>query len=189
MIILIINQNRILTFKRKCQTPVTADIDRPMSGKIAMRLVKPPARSVHVFRRFCVIKGKELPPKPLRMFWLNTCLRPMPEKSLNAFMSKAFYHQSKCIALLYRRSRLVLWACLIAVRSGCGVPATLARILCQSRSLTRPMKDSRRRLRRRQKKPRCRPHRAGYGDIVGATTARRASPHCDVAEPNNTSFR
>jgi len=39
VIILIIDQNGIFAFKRKSQTPIPADIDRPVTGEFTFQLM------------------------------------------------------------------------------------------------------------------------------------------------------
>ena len=75
-----------------------------------MQLMKPPARSIHIFRSFRVIKSEELSSKSPSMFWLNTCLRSKSEKSLNTFMSKAFYHQVEVYSTAIQAVKTILRA-------------------------------------------------------------------------------
>ena len=48
MIILIIDKHCIGAFEGKSETPISADIDRPVPYEITLKLVKSPTRSVHI---------------------------------------------------------------------------------------------------------------------------------------------
>lgn len=60
MIILIIHQNGILTFKPKSQTPVSIDLDGPVTSQLALQRVQIPSGEVHAVRASGAIQNCQL---------------------------------------------------------------------------------------------------------------------------------
>jgi len=92
MIILIIDEYDVLVVKRKRQSPISADINRPVAFQFPMQRMESPARRVHIAGPSGVIKSKELPSQLFGVLRLNTGFRTAPKKSLDTGMSKALYH-------------------------------------------------------------------------------------------------
>jgi hypothetical protein len=60
MVVLVVHQDRIVTFKSKGQSPVAVDPDRPVAFKVTTQRVESPAWNIHVFRQLRPIKmGKQ----------------------------------------------------------------------------------------------------------------------------------
>lgn len=92
MIILVIDKNGVVAVKTECQPPISANFDRPVPGKITMKLMEPPSGSIHIFRSGGTIKSKQLNAQFLSMLWLNSCLRSCLKELFYPTMSKALYH-------------------------------------------------------------------------------------------------
>src|SRR5258706_6928852 len=92
VIILVIDQNGIITLKLKCHTPISADIYRPMSCELAPQRMKTPARSIHVLGLHRIIEGEKLPSQLIGVFWLNTGFRTIFKEPLNATVPEALDH-------------------------------------------------------------------------------------------------
>jgi hypothetical protein len=60
MIVQIIDQDRILTFKLECKAPVSTDTDRPMISEFSRKRMKFPSWSVHVDRAPGIVESKQL---------------------------------------------------------------------------------------------------------------------------------
>ena len=92
MIVLIVDQDRVGSLKRESQPPVTTYIDRPMTGEIAVKLVKSPAGSVHIFGTNRIIKSKQLNTQLLSMLRLNARLRSGLKELLDTTVSEVLDH-------------------------------------------------------------------------------------------------
>ena len=64
MIVLIVDEDRVLIFEPKRQTPVSAHADCPVIGQRSGEPVKLPARGIHICRSSCVIQRKQLKTQP-----------------------------------------------------------------------------------------------------------------------------
>jgi len=56
---LIIDQDRISILEFKSQAPVSAYIDRPMTGKSARESMEAPVRSIHIFWPGSIIQSEK----------------------------------------------------------------------------------------------------------------------------------
>ena len=81
MIVPIIYQNGIVSFKSECQSPVPIYGYGPVTFKVACKRVQLPAGGVHIVHiqwGGCIIKAGKLQPEPVSMAELNpglgTCL-------------------------------------------------------------------------------------------------------------------
>jgi hypothetical protein len=92
MVILIIDQNRVLAIEHECHAPIAVDRPRPMAFERAVQWMKLPAGSVHVFRRSCIIQREKLLPEPFGMARLNLRLRPGAKELLDTFVPEALDH-------------------------------------------------------------------------------------------------
>jgi len=92
VIVLIIHKHDVFTVKREGQTPVAADIHRPMTLQITVQSMQPPAGRIHIFRNFGVVQREELFAKPFCMLRLDTRLRACLEEPLYAPVPEASYH-------------------------------------------------------------------------------------------------
>jgi len=98
VIILIIDQDRILAFKRECELPVSAYVYRPVTGKLTFQLMETPTWSIHILSPFCIVESKKLTSKFFSVFRLNARFGTGLKEPLNTSMPKGFYHQHYCIA-------------------------------------------------------------------------------------------
>lgn len=92
MVVAIIDQNGVFSFKREGQSPVAADIYGPVTFEVAMERMQSPSRSVHVFRRFGIIKGEKLFPQSFRMTGLNLRPRSAPKEQFESLVAEASDH-------------------------------------------------------------------------------------------------
>lgn len=92
MVILIIDKDGVGAFEGKCQTPISANIDRPVTREITMKLVKLPARSVHILGPNRIIKGEQLNTQFLRVLRLDTSLRSCLKELLDTAMPEVLDH-------------------------------------------------------------------------------------------------
>ena len=92
MVILIIHENRVLTFKRKYQPPIPADADCPMPLKVSMEWMQSVTGSIHIRRLAghvqCCKQDSKLP----RMRGLNSSLRSGFGKKPQPFVPVAPNH-------------------------------------------------------------------------------------------------
>ena len=58
VIILIIDENRIFAFECKCESPITADIYRPVAIEFTSQLMQTPPWSVHIFSHPRIVQSK-----------------------------------------------------------------------------------------------------------------------------------
>jgi len=100
VIILIIDQDRILAFKGERETPIATDADRPMFRQRTFQRMKFPTRSIHIGRTLGVIKSKKLSAKPVLMFGLDSTSRPCAKEPFDTAMPEALNHCVKCIDTL-----------------------------------------------------------------------------------------
>ena len=92
VVVSIVHEHGIFTLEGECQTPVAADIYRPMPLKLAEQGVQSPARRIHVLWRLRIIQRKKLLPQPLGMVRLDFRLRSSPEELLDTLVPEALYH-------------------------------------------------------------------------------------------------
>ena len=92
MVVAIVNQNGVFSLKCEGESPIAADIHRPVTFEIAMKRMKPPSRSVHIFRRSGIVQGEELFPQPFGMTGLNLRPRSAPEEQFDSLMAEASDH-------------------------------------------------------------------------------------------------
>jgi len=82
VIVPIIHQHGVFTVKREGQTPVAANIHRPMSFQITVQSMQPPARRIHIVRGFGVVQRKKLFSKSFCVLRLDARLRACLEEAL-----------------------------------------------------------------------------------------------------------
>lgn len=92
VIILIVNENRVLAFKSECQAPIAVHLHRPMVFQIAAQGVQFPSRSVHVPCRPGAIQLKELNRQFGGMGRLNSSFASGQEESFDAGVPEALNH-------------------------------------------------------------------------------------------------
>src|SRR5437879_12133037 len=101
VIILVIDQYGIITLKLKSQTPIAADIYRPMPRKLTSQRMETPARSINVLRLHRIIEGKKLPSQLIGVFRLNAGLRTIFKGLLNSTVSVGCAYLFYLITTLY----------------------------------------------------------------------------------------
>jgi hypothetical protein len=92
VIVLIIHEDCVLALKLKRQTPVPADADCPVILELAGETMKPPPRSIHIFRPLGIVKCEQLQPKLVGMLRLNAGFRPGFKELFQATVAKALDH-------------------------------------------------------------------------------------------------
>ena len=92
VVVLIVNEDSVLTLKLERQTPVSADADRPMILEFPGQRMKLPSGSVHVARLPGVVEGKQLQAQPARVLRLNPGFRSGAEELLHTPMPEALNH-------------------------------------------------------------------------------------------------
>ena len=93
MIVSIIYKDRVAVVECKRQSPVTANIDRPVAFQNTSQWMKPPPGSVHVVWPFGIVQCEQLLAKPFGMLGLNTGFRSFRKELLDTSVSKALYHR------------------------------------------------------------------------------------------------
>lgn len=86
MVVLVINQHRILALKSKGQPPIAIDPYRPMTIHAAGKGMKSPARDIHLLGRASLVQGCELPIEFFGVMRLNTCLAALLKKRLKSLV-------------------------------------------------------------------------------------------------------
>lgn len=92
MVVLVIDQDRVLFIKGEGQAPVAADFDGPMALEITRQSVQRPAWHIHIRGRLCVIQKLKPVCKPLGMSRNDASLASCPEELLDARVPEAFDH-------------------------------------------------------------------------------------------------
>ena len=92
VVILIIDEYRILALKGEGQPPVAADSHRPVSFEIPFQRMPAPTIPVHIQGRRCQIQGGQLDAQSGGVFWLDARPRASPEKLLDAAMAESPDH-------------------------------------------------------------------------------------------------
>jgi len=82
VIILIVHQDCILTFKPECQPPVSTDLDSPMTCQFPLKRVKIPARHIHSAGTGGAIQGGHLVFQLPGVSRVDACFRAVPEELL-----------------------------------------------------------------------------------------------------------
>ena len=72
MIVFIVNDLGIYTFKAKGYPPIPTDIDSPGIRPISFEFVKPKARKIHILRLLCGMKPAKYQSEPLSMRALDS---------------------------------------------------------------------------------------------------------------------
>jgi hypothetical protein len=105
MVVLVIHQNGIDTFKFESQTPIFIDPYCPMVLQVAFQRMKSPVGQVHLGRFLSSVQFCQLKAQSHRMLGLYASLRASVEKLLQPFVAEGFYHFLS-IALLYEESAM-----------------------------------------------------------------------------------
>jgi hypothetical protein len=92
VIILIVHEDRVLTFKPERQAPVSADADCPVISELAGEAMKSPPRSIHIFRPLGIVKREQLQAKLVAVLCLNAGLRPHLKELFQATVAEALDH-------------------------------------------------------------------------------------------------
>jgi hypothetical protein len=89
VIITVIDQDHIVTVESKGQPPVSANLNGPLTCKLAFEWMKPPPRWFYIARTCSGIQHGELKTQPRGMGWPDSSLRAATEEILQAGVSKA----------------------------------------------------------------------------------------------------
>src|ERR1035441_3299232 len=100
VVILVVDENRVLALKSKCQAPIAVHFHGPMALEIAVQRVQSPSRSIHISCRLGSIQLKELNREFSGMGRLNSRLASGGEESFDAGMPEALNH-AYSVALHY----------------------------------------------------------------------------------------
>ena len=92
MVILVIDENRVLALERKREPPVPAHPHGPVPLKVALEWVQAVAGRIHVGRAGGRIQSGQDPSETVCVFWLNASLRAGFGKLLDAFVPIALKH-------------------------------------------------------------------------------------------------
>jgi len=92
VIILIVDENRVLTFKLERQSPIPADTYSPVILELPRQQMKFPSWSVLVAWLACIVKGKQLQAQLAGVLRLNPRFRSGAEEPLHALMPEALDH-------------------------------------------------------------------------------------------------
>jgi len=92
MVVLVVNENRVLALECKCQAPITVHLHGPVVFESSAQWVQSPSRSIHVGSRFGSIQLKELDREPAGMGRLNPCFASGREESFNTGVPEALDH-------------------------------------------------------------------------------------------------
>jgi hypothetical protein len=89
VVILVIDQHGVLSFKHKGHAPVSVDPYRPVT--VSQRM-QPSAGNVHVARLLCLVQALKLRTQARRMMRLNASLAARAEEQLQTLVAKASDH-------------------------------------------------------------------------------------------------
>src|SRR5271169_4537867 len=92
VIVLIVDEDCILTFKPERQTPVPANADRPVIPEFPGQPVQLPSRGIQVRWLARIVEREQLQAQPAGMLRLNPSFRSRAEKPLHAPMPEALDH-------------------------------------------------------------------------------------------------
>ena len=92
VIVLIVDQNRILSFKSKRHPPVATHRHRPMALQVSFQRMQTTARGIHIFGSTSHVERGQQPPESFGMFWLDPRLRTSLGKFLEPLMPVTEYH-------------------------------------------------------------------------------------------------
>jgi hypothetical protein len=92
MVILIIDQDRVLAVEHERQAPIAVDRHRPMVFERTVQRMKIPAGSIHIFRRSGVVHREKLFPQPFGIVGLDLRLRTRAKELLDTFVPEALDH-------------------------------------------------------------------------------------------------
>ncbi len=92
MVVAIVNEDGVFSFKGEGESPIAADTHCPVTLEVAMKRMQPPSGSVHVFRSSGVVEGEKLFPQPFGMTGLNFRLRSASEEQFNSLVAETFDH-------------------------------------------------------------------------------------------------
>jgi hypothetical protein len=96
MVVLIIEQDYILSREHESQSPIAGDLDGPVVGKVGFQWMQVVSRTIRIIRGLSIIQHEKALTKFIRMFRPDTRLAACPVKLLQPFMLEALNH-----ALLY----------------------------------------------------------------------------------------
>ncbi len=92
MIVLVVDQNYVLAFKREGKPPISTDTHRPMTSKVPKKRVQAITGSIQIARAFCRIERCKQNSDSLRMSRLNSSLGAGFRKTLQPLMPEAANH-------------------------------------------------------------------------------------------------
>ena len=92
MVVLVIDEDRVLALKRKCKPPVPADPHRPVTFQFSLERVQGVSWRIHVGRAGGRIQSGQNSSEPVCVFGLNASLLASFGKLLDAFMPIALQH-------------------------------------------------------------------------------------------------
>jgi|SRR5580704_1496087 hypothetical protein len=92
VIVLIVHEDCVLSFKLERHTPVPADVDCPVIFEMAGEAMKPPSRRIHIFRPLGTIQREQLQTKLVGMLGLNVGFRSHFKELFQATVAEALDH-------------------------------------------------------------------------------------------------
>ena len=92
MIVLVVDENYVLTVETKCEPPVPTDPDRPMAGKLGFQGMQDVAGSIHIAGPGGDVQSSEEPPQLRSMRGLNAGLGTCFREELQSFVAIALDH-------------------------------------------------------------------------------------------------
>lgn len=72
MIIFVVHDFGVLTFKVEGNPPISTDINSPCSSPLSFQFVKPKARKIHILWLPCSVKATEYQTQPVRVLGLDS---------------------------------------------------------------------------------------------------------------------
>jgi hypothetical protein len=94
VVVLIVHDDSISTFKLESQSPILIDPNRPVTIQQPLQGVQPPPGPIHIRRSGSRIELTQLQPQPLGMLGLNASLGARSKEPLNAIVAEAKDHDS-----------------------------------------------------------------------------------------------
>ncbi len=93
MIVLIVNNIGISVFKTECESPIAADLNAPDAFFVSLQLVEICAWNIHSLDFFSTVEAVEQCRQLIFVLGLYTTRIVVVEKTFQAFVVKALYHQ------------------------------------------------------------------------------------------------
>jgi hypothetical protein len=92
MVVLVIDEHYVLSFKCEREAPVAVHRHRPMAFQFAMQGMQLPSGRVHISCRPGIVQREQLFAKPFGMAGLDFGFRSRPEEQFDSLVTKAFDH-------------------------------------------------------------------------------------------------